>query len=413
MPQAIPSYLVAIAVGEIVFRELGPRCGVYTEPSVLDAAAYEFADTEAMIEATERLYGPYRWERFDVLVLPPSFPFGGMENPRLTFATPTVLAGDRSLVSLVAHELAHSWSGNLVTNATWNDFWLNEGFTVFLERRIVEAVYGPERAEMGAVLGKQDLLVDFPVLPPGFTALHNTSLSGRNPDDAFSHVPYEKGYLFLRLLDEAVGRERFDAFLRRWFDGNAFRSCSTPDFERALRDDLFAQEPGRLDELGIHEWLYEPGLPANVPEPRTAAFDRTGAAATAFVAGEQAAADLPGKDWSTQEWLHFLRALPEDLPTEKMAELDTAWSLTGGGNAEIRMQWLLQAIRSGYAAADAAVEEFLCSQGRRKFLKPLYAELASTPEGKRRAVAIYERARPTYHAVSSGTIDELLDFEAR
>src|SRR6185436_14049891 len=138
----IPSYLIALAAGDLAFRSLGPRSGVYAEPSVVDAAAFEFADTEPMIHAVEELYGPYRWGRYDLLVLPPSFPFGGMENPRLTFATPTILSGDRSLVNLVAHELAHSWSGNLVTNATWNDFWLNEGFTVYFERRIMEEVSG-------------------------------------------------------------------------------------------------------------------------------------------------------------------------------------------------------------------------------------------------------------------------------
>src|ERR1043166_4918259 len=166
MPQPIPSYLIALAAGDLDFRELGPRSGVYAEPSVVDAAAYEFADTEAMIAAVEELYGPYRWGRYDLLVLPPSFPFGGMENPRLTFATPTILAGDRSLVSLVAHELAHSWSGNLVTNATWSDFWLNEGFTVYVERRILEKLYGRARTEMEAFLGKRELVNEMKELKP-------------------------------------------------------------------------------------------------------------------------------------------------------------------------------------------------------------------------------------------------------
>jgi len=365
-----------------------------------------------MIDATEKLYGPYRWERYDLLVLPPSFPFGGMENPRLTFATPTVLAGDRSLVALVAHELAHSWSGNLVTNRTWSDFWLNEGFTVFLERRIVEAVYGPEVAEMGAVLGKQDLVQEMPTLEAGFTALYNQSLEGRDPDDAFSDVPYEKGYLFLRLLDEAVGRETFDRFLRGWFDANAFQSRTTQDFERAVRQDLLGGDAAEATRLRVHEWLYEPGLPENAPEPRSPAFDRIDAAAAAFVGGEQGATDLPGNAWTTPEWLHFLRALPANLPVNRMADLDAAWSLTDTGNSEILMQWLLQSIRSGYGAADPALESFLTRQGRRKFLKPLYTELAGTPEGKRRALAIYEKARPGYHSVSSGTIDEILGWPA-
>ena len=143
----VPPYLIALAIGDVQFREISPRTGVYSEPGVVDSAAFEFADLDRMVQAAETLLGPYRWDRYDVLVLPPSFPFGGMENPRLTFATPTVIAGDRSLVSLVAHELAHSWSGNLVTNATWSDFWLNEGVTTYVERRIMEAIYGPERAD--------------------------------------------------------------------------------------------------------------------------------------------------------------------------------------------------------------------------------------------------------------------------
>ena len=153
MPQAIPSYLIAIAIGDLAFKPMSERTGVWAEPSVVEAAAREFEDTEKMVTTTEALYGPYRWGRYDILVLPPSFPFGGMENPRLTFATPTVIAGDKSLVALVAHELAHSWSGNLVTNATWHDFWLNEGFTTYLERRIVEAVYGKRVADMQAAIG--------------------------------------------------------------------------------------------------------------------------------------------------------------------------------------------------------------------------------------------------------------------
>ena len=411
MPQPIPSYLIAIAVGDIAFRKLGPRSGVYAEPSVVDAAAYEFADTEVMIDATEKLYGPYRWERYDTIVLPPSFPFGGMENPRLTFATPTVLVGDRSLVSLVAHELAHSWSGNLVTNATWSDFWMNEGFTVYLHRRILEEVYGEERARIDAVLGKQGLLNEMPGLEEGFTVLHNQSLDGRDPDDAFSEVPYEKGYLFLILLESEVGRPRFDAFLRAWFDENAFQSRTTSDFVDALRKDLFAGDRTRLDRLKINEWLYEPGLPDNAPEPHSAALVSAKNSATEFASGVRSAESLPSKGWSTQEWLYFLLALPEDMPPSRMAELDAAWSLTQSKNSEILMQWLLQSVRSGYEKVHPSLERFLTVQGRRKFLKPLYTEMARTPEGKSRALAIYERARSLYHPVSRNTIDEILAYE--
>ncbi len=196
MDLPIPPYLIALAVGDLDFAPLGPRTGIYAEPPILAAAAREFEDTESLVEAVERLYGPYRWGRYDLLVLPPSFPFGGMENPCLTFATPTVIAGDKSLVSLVSHELAHSWSGNLVTNATWSDFWLNEGFTTYLENRIQEEVYGREQALMEQVLDRREIEKDFREFAPGDQILH-IDLAGRDPDDGCTHVPYIKGRSFL------------------------------------------------------------------------------------------------------------------------------------------------------------------------------------------------------------------------
>ncbi|MEE8537986.1 MAG: M1 family metallopeptidase, partial [Acidobacteriota bacterium] len=413
MRQRIPSYLIALAVGDIEFRSLGPRTGVYAEPSVIERAAYEFADTESMMEVTEKLYGPYRWERYDLIVLPPSFPWGGMENPRLTFATPTILAGDRSLVSLVAHELAHSWSGNLVTNATWADAWLNEGFTVYLERRILEAIYGRQRSEMEAALGKQDLLEEIPTLEPGFSALYNTSLTDRDPDDGFNHVPYEKGYLLLRMLDEATGRQAFDTFLKRWFDDNAFQSRTTQQFEAALHEQLLDGDEDQARSLLIHDWLYEPGVPENAPTPESDAFARIETVARAFLSGETPAEDLPGAKWTTHEWQHFLRSLPDDLPAGKMGELDAAWALARTGNSEILMEWLLHTVHSRYEPAYPALEAFLTGQGRRKFLKPLYTELIRTPEGRARALAIYARARPLYHLVACQTIDKILDYSGR
>jgi aminopeptidase N len=410
MPQPIPSYLIAIAAGEIEFRSLGRRSGVFAEPSVVERAAYEFADTEAMIEATERLYGPYRWERYDTIVLPPSFPFGGMENPRLTFATPTILAGDRSLVSLVAHELAHSWSGNLVTNATWSDFWLNEGFTVYLERRVLEEVFDRRRSEMEAVLGRQDLEREMPELETGFTVLHTTNLEGRDPDDAFSNVPYEKGYLFLRLVEEEFGRDVFDPFLRQWFDRNALKRVTTAEFEEIMDRELFKGDDARRERLRVEEWLHRPGLPENAPRAESDAFQLASADAEAFAAGERKGSDLPAAEWTTHQWRHFLRALPEDLSSKKMAELDRAWSLTSTGNSEILMQWLLQSIRSDYAKAWPALEDFLTRQGRRKFLKPLYTELAKSEAGKARALRIYAEARPLYHPISTNTIDGILEY---
>jgi aminopeptidase N len=412
MPQRIPPYLLALAVGDLDFAPLGPRSGVYAEPSVVAKAADEFADTERMMEAAERLYGPYRWDRYDILVLPPSFPFGGMENPRLTFATPTVLAGDRSLVALIAHELAHSWSGNLVTNATWSDFWLNEGFTTYIERRILEEVYGREAATMEASLGRQDLKEEIERLEDRDEILH-IDLTGRDPDDAATRLPYEKGSLFLRALEDVFGRQRFDAFLRSYFDRFAFQSVVTADFLSYLRETLFAGDRTFSPEA-IEEWIERPGVPSAAPNPVSASLEKVVRAAEDWSGGRLAARDVPWARWSTQERLQFLRRLPPKLPADRMRELDAALGLTGSGNAEIAFQWLFQALKSGYSPAptSARLEEFLLSIGRRKFIKPLYEELVKSEGGRERALAIYRRARPGYHPIAVDTVDRIVGWSA-
>jgi aminopeptidase N len=385
MEQPVPSYLIALAAGDLAFRELGPRSGVYAEPALIEAAASEFADTEAMIGAVEEMYGPYRWGRYDLLVLPPSFPFGGMENPRLTFATPTILAGDRSLVSLVAHELAHSWSGNLVTNATWSDFWLNEGFTVYVERRVLERIYGRVRAEMEAVLGRRQLDREMAGLREADRVLH-IDLTGRDPDDGCTLVPYEKGALLLRTIEQAVGRDRFDAFLRAYFDHFAFRSITTADFLEYLRRELPSPVP-------LDEWIFRPGIPAGAAEPHSDAFQRV-----------ESGWPADTSRWSTQEWLHFLRSQnPPDIP-----RLEREFHFSDSGNSEILHQWLLMGVEAGYQPVYAKVERFLKSVGRRKYLKPIYSELMKTAEGAVRARAIYTQARPTYHPIAQATIDGIV-----
>jgi leukotriene-A4 hydrolase len=423
MRQPIPSYLIALAVGDLSFRPIGPRTGVYAEPSVVDKAASEFADTERMVTATEKLYGPYRWGRYDLLVLPPSFPFGGMENPRLTFATPTVLAGDKSLVSLVAHELAHSWSGNLVTNATWRDFWLNEGFTVYLERRILEVVYGRPREEMEAVLGRRDLEEELAGLEPRDEILH-VDLTGRDPDAGFTDVPYEKGALFLRHLEQTFGRARFDRFLRSYFNHFAFQSITTEQFLDYLKKNLLNRYPKLAARVPIDEWINKAGIPASAPRPTSQAFSRVEEQAKRWLRGEIPASAIQTANWTTQEWLHFLKSLPlggqaastatavSSLDMKKMEELDQAFHFTQSGNSEIAFQWLMMSIKNGYQPANARLEEFLLSIGRRKFIKPLYEELAKTPDGRERALLIYRRARPTYHPIAVTSIDEVLKWKS-
>jgi hypothetical protein len=407
MREPVPAYLVALAVGKVEFASLGERSGVWAEPSMLPRAAYELADTERMLTAIEALYGPYRWGRYDVLVLPPSFPFGGMENPRLTFATPTIIAGDRSLVSLIAHELAHSWSGNLVTNATWEDLWLNEGFTVYIERRIIEALFGRERADMDAVLGHEDLVAAFAELDDRDEHLR-IDLAGRDPDLGLSDVAYEKGAMLLHALERAYGREAFDRFLLAWFDAHAFGSVTTEELEAAVRDSL-GREPlvAGASAVDLAAWIHAPALPAGTKPPEAAAFARVDAALADLVAGKLTAAALPSKDWVPQQWLHFLRGLPTGLGKARLAELDTAHALSRSTNYEILAQWLEVAVREGHRDADAALEEFLVQIGRRKFVLPLYQALIAAGRSDD-AKRIFGRARAGYHPITQASVDSLL-----
>ncbi len=406
MPQPIPPYLIALAVGDLAFQPLGRRTGVWAEPTVLPAATSEFADIEKMVASAERQFGSYRWGRYDILVLPPSFPFGGMENPRLTFATPTILAGDRSLVSLVAHELAHSWSGNLVTNATWRDFWLNEGFTTYLERRIIEDVYGPDRADMESVLGMAELRDELKHLPPGDQILH-IDLAGRDPDDGMTKIPYEKGALFLRTLEHMFGRARFDAFLRAYFDEHVFKSITTAEFESFLNDRLLRHDAHANEPIDLDAWLREPGLPGVFAEPRSERLATLDRLAADWTSGQVKTSALDADHWSTQETLRFLQSLPLNLSAARMAELDAGLHLTQRGNAEIAHQWLLMAIRNDYRPADQRLESYLTKIGRRKLVLPLYRAMLATPAGRTRAEAIYAKARRGYHPITADSVDRL------
>ncbi len=404
----IPPYLIALAVGDLAVRPISARTAVVAEPSVVDRAAAEFADLEKMVAAAEALYGPYRWGRYDVLVMPPSFPFGGMENPMLTFATPTILAGDRSLTSLIAHELAHSWSGNLVTNATWNDFWLNEGFTVYFELRIMEALYGPEKMAMLEVLGRRELVDEIAGLGAGSKDTHlRLSLAGRNPDDGMTAIAYDKGAALLRLIEQTVGRARFDAWLRSWFGRRAFTSATTDDFVADLRTNLLAGDAALETRLTLPAWLDAPGIPPNATQPTAAAFDAVDAASQRFAAGTPAS-QLDTKGWDTQQWLRFLGGLPERVSAAQIADLDRAFGFSTSGNCEILFAWLRIAIRHHYQPAMPALEHFLTSQGRRKFLRPLYDDLMKTSWGPAVARRVYQQARPAYHAVSVATLDTIV-----
>ncbi|WP_316788982.1 M1 family metallopeptidase [Pedobacter frigoris] len=404
----IPSYLLALAVGDIVFKSVDDRTGIYAEPSVLDKAVYEFADMGKMVHAAEKLYGPYRWGRYDLLVLPPSFPFGGMENPNLTFITPTVLAGDRSLVSIICHELAHSWSGNLVTNRTWNDFWLNEGFTNYFERRIDEEIFGKNEAAMQEVFAKQALEAAVKDMGADQKDTHlKTDYTDRSPDEGTNDIAYEKGYFFLRTIEEAVGRTKFDAFLRNYFDSHAFQSLSTEEFLADLDKNLIKGDTELAKKIRIKDWVYGPGIPSNVVAVGSERFK----VIDGLIAGWKKTGSVKGLSKeiaSSNEKKYFISQLPTDLTAAKMADLDREFNFTGSENTDIQLNWYTLAIRYHYTYADARIKAYLLENGRMWHIIPLYKEMLTTPEGAKRAMAIYIEARPNYHPLTYQTIDEIL-----
>jgi leukotriene-A4 hydrolase len=408
MDQPIPSYLMALAVGDVEFRAIGSRTGVYAVPSLIEAAAKEFEDMQKMVDAAEGLYGPYVWGRYDLLVLPAAFPFGGMENPRLTFATPTIIAGDKSLVALVAHELAHSWSGNLVTNSTWDDFWLNEGFTVYFEQRIMEAVFGRQLSEMAAQLSRQELDATVAELSasahPEDTKL-KLALDGRSPDDGMTDIAYNKGYFFLRLIEETVGREKFDKFLKEYFTSHSFQVMDTEAFLTYLRANLVDAETEK--KINIEAWVYGEGLPANIPQVNSGQLEAVDKIRSSWEAKTTATSAIPWATWTYQERYRFISNFSDKLGADRMTELDKAFQISDTGNNEVLFAWLEKSIRKNYTPAYDKLEKFLMSVGRRKFVAPLFVAMVDTKQVEM-AKKIYKEARAGYHAVTVGTVDELL-----
>ena len=414
MPYKIPAYLMALSVGDLDFHKYDSICGVYAEPPTIEKAKNELEDLDKMVAAASKLYGEYKWGRFDVLMLPPSFPFGGMENPMLTFATPTILAGDKSLTSLIAHELAHSWSGNLVTNATWDDFWLNEGFTVYFEYRIMEAVYGKEYANMLALISKRELEQEVKeMMADGKeedTKL-KLNLKGRNPDEGLTSIAYDKGYFFLKRLEELAGREHFDQFLANYFDENAFQTTTTEGFITYTQQYLFAknniEEPDNL----LDDWVYGVGLPDDMPQIESGLFKNVESTLEKWLVQKDNDL-LPDSAWSTHEWLHFLHEMPDSIDTDELILLDAKKNFTNSGNSEIKTEWMLLGIKHNYRSIYPELQRFLINTGRRKFLMPLYQALLENEKiSKDYIVRIYEQARPNYHYVSYNSLDNLLNYK--
>lgn len=406
MTHPIPCYLFAIAIGDLEFRSTGPRTGVWSEPATVDAAANEFVDMERMLEVAERLYGPYRWGRYDVLVLPPSFPYGGMENPRMTFATPTAIAGDRSLVSLIAHEMAHSWSGNLVTNAVWADSWLNEGFTTYIEGRIDEALYGVEQYKMAQILtwvGIQNAIRNG---PPDVTRLH--LIGERGADDSNGSIVYGKGALFLRTIESIIGRGAIDTYLKSYFNRFAFQPMTTDRFIADFRANVVRGNESLERQLQLDAWAYEPGLPSNALEPHSDAFDRVAQQVAAFNAGGPASA-LPWANWITMERQRFLQTLPRTETRARLDDLERTLQLNETGNSEVLFDWLSLAVANRYDPAVPSLEHFLTRQGRGKFVRPLYAALMRQGAwGQAHARRIYAEARRGYHPIVAGAVDRIV-----
>ncbi len=407
MPQPIPPYLIAIAIGDLVHADVGPRTGVYAEPSVIERGVYECADMERMMDVAESLYGPYRWGRYDVLILPPSFPYGGMENPRLTFLTPTFLAGDRSLVSLVAHELAHSWSGNLVTNAVWADSWLNEGFTSYIEGRIGEALFGVEDARMAQALSWSDIQSALGSVPANGQRLH--WVGDVDANESSSAITYDKGATFLRTIEGIIGREQIDAYLRSYFDRHAFQPMTTQAFLADFRQHVVRGDAALESRLMLDQWAFEPGIPSNAVAPVADGFSEIPNYVQAFVDGGPAAA-APWEHWNTMQRQRYLQTLPRTLPAERLQELQRNLALDDIGNMEVRFDWLILAVRNGYTPSEAAVETFLTTQGRGKFIRPIYAALrAQGAWGRGVAQRVYARARPTYHPIVQAGVDRIMN----
>ena len=406
MPQPVPSYLIAIGIGELEARTLGGRTGVYAEPMRIKAAEYELADTEKMVAAAESLYGPYRWGRYDMLVLPPSFPIGGMENPRLTFLTPTMIAGDRSLVDLVSHELAHSWSGNLVTNASWKHWWLNEGFTTYVTTRILEKMYGEEVATMNLQLEQEEALDSLKDIPKAKQALLT-----RDPDTSSANytdegLAYPKGAWFLRTLEQRAGRAAFDTFLRSWFDQHAFQSVTTDQFVAFLRANLLAKNPKIMSDAELDEWLYGPGIPASATRAVSTRLAKLNDTTARWLKGDIKTAQLPAKDWNAAEWMKFLNDIDNKANAAKLEELDKAYGLAKTGNNEVAFRFYRAAVHAGYRGIRPNLEAFLMSVGRQKFVVPLYGALRANKEDRAWAERVYKSARERYHPETQGSVDK-------
>ncbi|KAI8894300.1 peptidase family M1-domain-containing protein, partial [Globomyces pollinis-pini] len=408
---AIPSYLIAIAVGKLEGIKVGPRTTVWSEPEVVKSAAWEFEETELFIKAGEDLLTPYEWGIYDLLILPPSFPYGGMENPCLTFVTPSLIAGDRSLVDVVAHELAHSWMGNLVTNKNWEHFWLNEGFTVFIERKILGRIYGEPFRNFHAILGVKDLqdsVDDFGEAEAHYTCLC-PKLANESPDDAYSSVPYEKGFNFLIYLETLLGGSViFEKFIKAYVVEFSHKSITTDDFKMFLYQ-YFTNQKETLDKVQWNDWLHKPGMPIV-----TNLFDDSLVKSSQDLAKRwnehSKSLDLFTKSefdtFTSNQKVMFLETLSqyEALDTTVMDQLEKAYNLNDYKNCEIKFSWQMLCLKFNAQFIVPHVIDFVTSMGRMKYVRPLYKSLYRSKGGSDVAVKTFQSHRQFYHPICASLV---------
>lgn len=396
-PVCMPAYLIAIAVGALESRDVGPRTKVWSEKELVDKAEYEFAETEKMLSTAEDLCGEYVWTQYDLLILPPSFPYGGMENPCLTFVTPTLLTGDRSLVDVVAHEIAHSWTGNLVTNQNWEHFWLNEGFTMFVERKIIGRMHGESYRHLSAIGGWKSLseCIKSRGADDPLTCLV-PDLTGIDPDDSFSVVPYEKGHAFIWYLETLVGGPKvFEPFLKAYLDKFKYKSISSDTFKSFLLE-YFVDKKSVFDVVNWTAWWKTPGMPQIKPQ-----FDETLSVACtklymrwmAWYVGTEVPFHLNDiKELSSIQVIEFLAQLLEEefLPIAKLEKMDEIYKLSSSTNSEILFRWIRLGLRAHWKPRVEDALNMVTSQGRMKYVRPLYRDLYAWEEMRPKAIATFE-----------------------
>ncbi|PJF16672.1 Leukotriene A-4 hydrolase/aminopeptidase [Paramicrosporidium saccamoebae] len=456
----IPAYLIAIAVGDIHSKEIGPRSVVWSETKNLEAAAEEFSETEAFIETAESLVGPYVWERYDILVLPPSFPYGGMENPCLTFITPSLIAGDKSLVNVLAHEISHSWTGNLVSCASWEHFWLNEGFTRFLERKILAKARSEAERQLRSTTGLSALKEDLEFLKNGPLTQLVPDLSADSPDDAFSQVPYEKGYMLLYTLEQLVGAKKFETCFRAHIEKFAGRSIDTDQFKTFIMYHFVDDHPvhQQLVKFPWDEWFYGTGLGPSTPTfseelvtpckqlaeswietdiTNEMEFGDIGAmhnnpSSMNGAASENAPNDY-GK-WHSRLWketgvineiefsslgawqkvLFFGNLLESEhvLSVKMINKIADDYSLHTCTNVEVLLKWYQLCIKSRAIRFYEMAAHYAVAHGRMRYNRPIYRALYNSgPIGQDLALETFKLHRAVYHPIAVQMISKDLNLE--